>query len=72
MWQTWFWAGRLRSYESMGWAVENRLAEIVLDKGDFNYHWPMYGMALPDDILKKIYHDSALSAFRQAQSKARG
>lgn len=39
---------------------------------NFNYHWPMYGMDLPDDVLRKVYHETALSAFRQAQSKARG
>jgi predicted TIM-barrel fold metal-dependent hydrolase len=39
---------------------------------NFNYHWPMYGMALPDDVLKKVYHESALSAFKLAQSKAKG
>jgi predicted TIM-barrel fold metal-dependent hydrolase len=39
---------------------------------NFNYHWPMYGMGLPDDVLKKVYHESALSAFKLAQSKAKG
>jgi predicted TIM-barrel fold metal-dependent hydrolase len=39
---------------------------------NFNYHWPMYGMNLPDDVLKSVYHESALNAFKQAQSKAKG
>ena len=39
---------------------------------NFNYHWPMYGMNLPDDVLKKVYHESALNAFKQAQAKAKG
>jgi len=39
---------------------------------NFNYHWPMYGMALPDDVLKKVYRESALNAFKQARSKAKG
>jgi len=39
---------------------------------NFNYHWPMYGMGLPDDVLKKVYHESALNAFKQAQAKAKG
>ena len=38
---------------------------------NFNYHWPMYGMGLSDDILKKVYRDTALSAFTQARSAAR-
>jgi predicted TIM-barrel fold metal-dependent hydrolase len=39
---------------------------------NFDYHWPMYGFALPDYVLKKIYRDTALSAFRQARASARG
>jgi predicted TIM-barrel fold metal-dependent hydrolase len=38
---------------------------------NFNYHWPMHGFALPDDVLKKVYRETALSAFRQARSTAR-
>ncbi len=38
---------------------------------NFNYHWPMHGFGLPDDVLKKLYRESALSAFRQARSTAR-
>jgi predicted TIM-barrel fold metal-dependent hydrolase len=25
----------------------------------FNYHWPLHGFALENDILKKLYHDNA-------------
>jgi len=25
----------------------------------FNYHWPLYGLGLPDDVLKRVYHDNA-------------
>ncbi len=39
---------------------------------NFNYHWPMYGFALPDGVLKNVYRDAALSAFRQARAAARG
>ncbi len=38
---------------------------------NFNYHWPMHGLGLPDDVLKKIYRENALNAFRQARSSAR-
>jgi predicted TIM-barrel fold metal-dependent hydrolase len=34
---------------------------------NFNYHWPLYGLGLPDSVLKKVYRDNALRAFRQAQ-----
>lgn len=27
---------------------------------DYNYHWPLYGLALPADVLKKIYQENAL------------
>jgi len=25
----------------------------------FNYHWPLYGLGLPDAVLKRVYHDNA-------------
>ncbi|HEV3512335.1 MAG TPA: amidohydrolase family protein, partial [Candidatus Sulfotelmatobacter sp.] len=25
----------------------------------FNYHWPLYGLGLNDEILKQVYHDNA-------------
>jgi len=25
----------------------------------FNYHWPLYGLSLPDDVLKKVYYENA-------------
>jgi predicted TIM-barrel fold metal-dependent hydrolase len=37
---------------------------------NFNYHWPLNGFGLPDDVLKKIYHDNAMSIFNSAQSNA--
>jgi len=39
---------------------------------NFNYHWPMYGMGLPDAVLKQVYREAALSAFKLARSKAKG
>jgi predicted TIM-barrel fold metal-dependent hydrolase len=38
---------------------------------NFNYHWPMYGMGLPDAVLKNVYRDAALNAFKLARSKAK-
>jgi len=32
--------------------------------------WPMYGLGLPDHVLKNVYHDNALSIFRRARSNA--
>ena len=26
----------------------------------FGYHWPLYGLALSDNVLKKIYKDNAV------------
>ena len=25
----------------------------------FGYHWPLYGLGLPDDVLQRVYHDNA-------------
>jgi hypothetical protein len=35
---------------------------------NFDYHWPMHGLGLPDALLKKIYRDNALKAFKQARA----
>lgn len=35
---------------------------------NFDYHWPMQGLGLPDALLKKIYRDNALKAFKQARA----
>ncbi len=37
---------------------------------NFDYHWPLHGFGLPDEILKKVYHDTALKAFQQARGNS--
>ena len=37
---------------------------------NYNYHWPLNGLGLPDAVLKKIYHDNAAKAFQRAKSAA--
>lgn len=32
---------------------------------DYGYHWSYSGFDLPDDVLKKIYHDNAARLFKQ-------
>lgn len=34
--------------------------EHFYDMDHFNYHWPLHGFALPDEVLKKLYRDNAL------------
>jgi uncharacterized protein len=34
--------------------------EHFYETGLFDYHWPLYGLALSDKTLKKLYHDNAL------------
>jgi len=36
-----------------------------------NYHWPLYGLGLPDATLKKLYHDNAARLFSQAAGSGR-
>ena len=37
--------------------------------GFFNsYHWSLYGAGLPDDVLKKLYRDTAVAVFRRARN----
>jgi predicted TIM-barrel fold metal-dependent hydrolase len=35
---------------------------------NFDYHWPMHGLGLPDSVLKKVYRDNAVKAFQQARA----
>jgi hypothetical protein len=37
---------------------------------NFNYHWTLNAFGLPDNVLKKIYHDNALNIFKKAQENA--
>lgn len=34
------------------------------------YYWPLHGLGVPDDVLKKVYHNNALDAFNKAQNNA--
>ena len=36
----------------------------------FNYHWPLHGFALPDDVLKKLYGVNARAIFERARRSA--
>jgi uncharacterized protein len=38
---------------------------------NFDYHWPMHGFGLPDALLKKVYRDNVLAAFKLARSAAK-
>ena len=38
---------------------------------NFNYHWPMHGFGLSDAVLKKVYRDNALTAFKLARDAAK-
>jgi predicted TIM-barrel fold metal-dependent hydrolase len=44
--------------------------ELQATTGSFAYHWPLYGLGLPDDILKKVYGDNARKVFRMARDNA--
>ncbi len=33
--------------------------EHFYERALFNYHWPLYGLALSDDLLKKLYYGNA-------------
>ena len=36
----------------------------------FDYHWPLHGFALPDNVLKKVYVENARRAFQRARDNA--
>jgi len=37
---------------------------------NFNYHWPMHGFGLPDDVLRKVYSENAKRVFEKAKTGA--
>jgi predicted TIM-barrel fold metal-dependent hydrolase len=45
-------------------------SEIPGYTSDFDYHWPLYGLALPDDILRKVYGGNARKVFQTARDNA--
>jgi uncharacterized protein len=47
-----------------------RDAIVHATTGGFDYHWPLYGLDLPDDILRKVYADNARRIFQQARDNA--
>jgi len=34
----------------------------------FNYHWPLYGLGLNDDVLRRVYHDTAAGLLKARDS----
>lgn len=39
--------------------------EHFYQQDHFNYHWPLYGLAISDSSLQKIYHDNYAVIFKQ-------
>jgi uncharacterized protein len=65
-------AGRLVYGTDMGTSADMyRSTFRILETADehfyeqslFNYHWPLYGLALSDEMLKKLYSDNAKKIF---------
>jgi len=42
--------------------------EHFYDWDQFSYHWPLYGLDLSDNILKKVYRDNALKILHSSRS----
>jgi uncharacterized protein len=45
--------------------------EHFYDWDQFTYHWPLYGIGLSDDVLKKVYRENAQAVLRRARANAR-
>jgi hypothetical protein len=39
--------------------------EHFYDHSLFSYHWSLYGLGLPDAVLKKLYRDNAMRVLQQ-------
>lgn len=56
--------GELRStFRTLETLDEHYYYEDYLD-----YMWPLYGLGIPDAVLKKIYHENALRIFERARN----
>ena len=45
--------------------------EHFYDWDQFTYHWPLYGLGLSDDVLKKVYSENAQAVLRRARANAK-
>jgi hypothetical protein len=59
---------RKRPYRERKFGTTFRILES-LDEQDlyfnFNYHWPMHGFGLPEDVLRKLYSENARRVFER-------
>ena len=46
------------------WRVFETADEYFDYYRDYHAFWKLYGMALPDDVLKKVYYKTALKVFK--------
>jgi predicted TIM-barrel fold metal-dependent hydrolase len=44
--------------------------EHFYDWDQFSYHWPLYGLGLSDDVLRKVYRENAQAVVRKARANA--
>src|SRR3954452_6200960 len=42
--------------------------EHFYETDQFGYHWPLYGLGLSEDILKRVYHDNAAKLLKARES----
>jgi predicted TIM-barrel fold metal-dependent hydrolase len=47
------------------WRILESKDEHFYETEQFGYHWPLYGLDLPDDVLKKLYFENALKIEKQ-------
>ena len=55
--------GKFLDYSTRIYEASFRLVETadehIYEHELFKYHWPLYGLELPDDVLKKVYNGNA-------------
>lgn len=49
-----------RSMYRLEWRILETEDEHFYAEDGYSYHWPLHGLGLSDDILKKVYHDNAV------------
>ena len=57
--------GTSRNMYQITFRILESADEHFYEQDQFNYHWPLYGLALSDATLKKIYHDNGERILRK-------
>ena len=62
--------GRSKEMYQTTFRILEKEDEHFYDWDQFSYHWPLYGLGLSDDVLRKVYRENAQAVLRKARANA--